>query len=254
MTAAFVLVHGGAHGAWCWDPTVRLLDGAALAVDLPPKSIRGVAAPDRVPAELAATTLDDWASSAIADVDAAGIDRFVLVGHSMGGVTVCEVAARVPRRVAHVVFVSCMVPPEGGRVVDGVPSHSRVVAAQLLEETRSFPSVRMDDATLVEMFCNDMSEEQTRLVLEHTGLEVGRVFGETVSRHAMPAGIPKTYVRLSKDQALSPGDQEEAIARLRECPGGDVDVIDLDTGHDVMISAPEQLAAVLGPIAARADS
>ena len=36
-----VLVHGGAHGAWCWEPTIPHLTGRVLALDLPPKAIRG---------------------------------------------------------------------------------------------------------------------------------------------------------------------------------------------------------------------
>jgi pimeloyl-ACP methyl ester carboxylesterase len=256
MTLPIVLVHGGAHGAWCWEPTRSCLEGTVLAVDLPPKAIRGVPAPDPVPAELATTTLDDFATSTIADIDAAGIDRFVLVGHSMGGLTLAEVAARIPERVTHLVFVSCMVPPEGGRVAEGVPSHSREAVTQLLEQlgAGSFPSVRMDDATITSMFCNDMTPEQTRFVLDHTGLEVGPLFGEKVSRSGVPAHLPKTYVRLARDDALSPSDQDEAIARLRECPGGDVEVVELDTGHNVMISAPDQLAPILDAIAARHDS
>jgi len=250
MPLPVVFVHGGAHGAWCWKPTISLLDGPTLAVDLPPKSIRGVPAPEPVPAELATTTLDDFARSTIADIDAAGFDRFVLVGHSMGGLTLCEVAGRVPERVAHLVFVSCMVPSEGGLVVDGVPSESREAASQMLEQVGadSFPSVRLDDATIESMFCNDMTVEQTQLVLENTGLEVGAVFGERVTRRGIPASLPKTYVRLSRDQALSPADQDEAIERLRACPGGDVGVVELDTAHNVMISAPERLAGVIDTV------
>lgn len=45
----------------------------------------------------------------------------MLIGPSMGGITVAEVARRVPERVAHLVFVSCLVPPEGGTVVDALP-------------------------------------------------------------------------------------------------------------------------------------
>jgi hypothetical protein len=103
----------------------------------------------------------------------------------------------------------------------------------------------MDDATIQSMFCNDMTAEQTRLVLDHTGLEVGAVFGERVSRRALPPELPKTYVRLARDQALPPADQDEAIERLRACPGGDLDVVELDTGHNVMISAPPRLAGVI---------
>jgi len=254
MSLPLVLVHGGAHGAWCWEPTSALLDGTVVAIDLPPESIRGVPAPDPVPAELVSTTLDDFATSAIADIDAAGIDRFVLVGHSMGGLTICEIAARIPERVAHLVFVSCMVPPEGGLVADGVPSHSREAVSQVLEQVgaRSFPSVRLDDASITSMFCSDMNDEQTRFVLDHTGLEVGPVFGERVTRRGIPPELPKTYVRLTRDQALSPSDQDQAIERLRGCPGGEVRVIELDTGHNVMISAPDELAPILRDVTASA--
>jgi hypothetical protein len=52
-----------------------------------------------------------------------------------------------------------------------------------------------------------------------------------------------------RDQALSPADQDRAIAALRDVPGGEVEIVELDTGHDVMISAPKQLADVLNEIA-----
>jgi pimeloyl-ACP methyl ester carboxylesterase len=252
LTLPFVLVHGGAHGAWCWEPMLGMLDGTKLAVDLPPKEIRGVVKPDPVPPELATTTIDDFATSAIADIDTAGIEQFVLVGHSMGGLTIAEIARRIPERISRLVFVSCMVPPEGGRVIDAVPADSMEKAAELVEggeqgEPRS--DVGLDEATIRHMFCNDMTEEQTRFVLDHTGPEVAAVFGERVTRQGLPAELPKTYVRLLRDQALSPADQDRAIAALRDVPGGEVEIVELDTGHDVMISAPKQLADVLNEIA-----
>jgi pimeloyl-ACP methyl ester carboxylesterase len=246
-----VLVHGGAHGSWCWEPTLPFLEGTVLAIDLPPKAIRGVINPSPMPPELATTTLNDWARSALADIDAAGIDHFVLVGHSMGGLTIAEVARRVPERIEHLVFVSCMVPPEGGLVVEGVPATSSAAAQEIvLAETEEPVTTRvgMDEASIRRMFCNDMDDAQTQFVLDHTGTEAFAVFGERVSRGGVPPGLPKTYVRLARDQALTPSDQDTAIQRLRESPGGDVNVVELDTGHDVMISAPKVLATALHQI------
>jgi pimeloyl-ACP methyl ester carboxylesterase len=250
-----VLVHGGAHGAWCWAPTIKELQAGSLAVDLPPKSMRGVPSIDPAPSELATLTLDDWAASAITDIDEAGIDRFVLVGHSMGGLTICEVARRLPARIAHLVFVSCMVPPEGGLVFEGTPAHSVENVNEALEQAPSDSTARigMDAEAIRQMFCNDMTEEQTQFVLDHTGAEVMQVFGERVTRRGIPPELPKTYVRLSKDQALWPDDQDLAIERLRESPGGDLQIVELDTGHDVMISAPDQLAPVIDSIASAAS-
>ena len=254
--SAFVLVHGGAHGAWCWEPLVPLLDGDVLAVDLPPKSIRGVRTdPSKpLPPELATVGLDDFATSAIADIDAAGIDRFVLVGHSMGGLTVAEVARRIPERVQCLVFVSCIIPPEGGSVIDTLPAEFRDVVRESVAKAKAGdlmhgPATGLDEATARRMFCNDMDEEQTQLVLAHTGAEAPRAFDDTVTRVGIPPSMPKVYVRIARDQALSPDDQAVQLENLRASPGGDIRVVELDTGHDVMISAPSVLADVLRPLA-----
>jgi len=254
VTLPLVLVHGGAHGAWCWEPTLPLLDPPVLAVDLPPKSIRGVPAAPEPPPDLMTTTLDDFARSALADVDAAGFERFVLAGHSMGGLTIAELARRVPERVAHLVFVSCMVPPEGGLVVEGVPGDSREAASASFSdegevEERSVAGLEEDGTR--RMFCNDMDDAQTRFVLDHVGSEAFAVFGERVTRHGIPRDLPVTYVRLARDQALTPADQSEAIARLRESPGSEVCEVELDAGHDVMISRPDLLAGALRDVRAQ---
>lgn len=257
MPLPLVLVHGGAHGAWCWEPTVDLLDAPALAVDLPPKALRGVPAPEQLPAELLSITLDDFVTSALADVDAVGIDRFVLVGHSMGGLTIAEMACRAADRVAHLVFVSCMVPKEGSLVADAVPSSSQDALRETMHENDGVlppadGAVGLGEDQLRFMFCNDMDEAQARYVLDHVGTEAFGVFTEHVSRAGIPPTLPKTYLRLLRDQALTPDDQDRAVAALRDSPGGDVAVVELDTGHDVMISAPQLLAPVLDGVAARA--
>jgi pimeloyl-ACP methyl ester carboxylesterase len=247
-----VLVHGGAHGGWCWGPTVPHLDGEVLAIDLPPKSVRG--GPERrsqVP-ELATLTIDDFANSAIADIDAAGIDRFVLIGHSMGGLTISEVAARIPERVARLVYVSCIVPPEGGSAIDALPPELREMTSSAIDDARrggANPIGNFDEGTARFMFCNDMDDEQVQFVLDRLGTEVVGVLAENVSRARIPAELPKTYVKLLQDQSLAPVDQDRLIDNLRASPGGAVEVVVIDSGHDVMISHPEELAAVLNALA-----
>jgi pimeloyl-ACP methyl ester carboxylesterase len=227
-----------------------------LAVDLPPKSIRGVLvdASTPLPPELATVGLDDFATSVIADADAAGLDRFVLVGHSMGGLTIAEVARRIPDRVECLVFVSCIIPPEGGSVIDTLPEEFRDVVRESVVRAKAGdlangPATGLDETTVRRMFCNDMDEQQAQLVLAHCGAEAPRAFDDTVTRVGIPPEVPTVYVRLARDQALSPDDQTAQIANLQASPGGDVRVVELDTGHDVMISAPAELAGVLSSLA-----
>jgi pimeloyl-ACP methyl ester carboxylesterase len=98
----FVLVHGGYHGAWCWDrlvPELEALGHSALAIDLPGSGERLTE-----PASHAS-----W-RGALRDVIE---DGGVLVGHSMGGFAISLGADEVPGRVARLVYLSAAVPIEG---------------------------------------------------------------------------------------------------------------------------------------------
>jgi pimeloyl-ACP methyl ester carboxylesterase len=254
MPTPIVLVHGGGHGAWCWAPTVPHLDGNALAIDLPPKAIRGTREGFELP-ELRTLTVGDFADSLLRDVDAAGLERFVLAGHSMGGLTISEVAQRRPDRVAHLVYVSCMVPPEGKSAIEALPEELREMTRQAVDEASrggGNPVGGLDEQTIRFMFCNDMDEEQTRFVLERTGTEVAVALSEPTSRVGIPSDLPKTFVKLLRDQSLAPEHQDVLVENLRDSPGGDVDVVTIDAGHDVMVSRPKDLADVLNLIASAA--
>jgi pimeloyl-ACP methyl ester carboxylesterase len=246
-------VHGGAHGAWCWEPLIPYLDGEAVAIDLPPKSIRGGPGRLESPPELRTLTIGDFTRSLLEDVDAAGIERFVLVGHSMGGLTISEVARRVPDRVEHLVFVSCMVPPDGASAIEALPEDLQDMTRRAVEEARrggDNPIGGLDEQTIRSMFCNDMDEEQVRFVLDRTGTEAAVVLAERVTRAGIPPELPKTFVKLLQDQSLPPDRQDVLVENLRASPGGEVGVVTIDAGHDVMISRPKELADVLNPIAA----
>lgn len=106
---ALVLVHGGQHAADCWDLAVdeiarRATELTVLALDLPGR--RGK------PGDLLTATIDGWVDSLVSDIDEAGVRDVVIVGHSLAGLTVPGVAARLgSSRVREIVFAAAYVPP-----------------------------------------------------------------------------------------------------------------------------------------------
>ena len=71
------------------------------------------------------------------------------------------------------------------------------------------------------MFCNDMDDEQTRFVLDRTGTEAAVILAEHVSWAGIPAELPKTFVKLLRDQSLPPDHQERRPSRTcANSPGG----------------------------------
>jgi pimeloyl-ACP methyl ester carboxylesterase len=223
--------------------------GAAYCVDLPPVEVRRPETRHLNPESLSTLTVDDWASALLADLDAHGLERAVLVGHSMGGLTISEVAARAPERVAHLVYVAAAVPPEGGSILDTLPAEIAEMSRASIAAVRPGSAIGGLPPDLVRaMFCSDLDEAQTQFVLDHVGPEVLGIVGEPVSRAAMPPSLPKTYVKTLRDATLPPEHQDELIANLAASPGGVLDVVEVDSGHDVMIGAPDRLAAVLDAI------
>ncbi|MBW2383024.1 MAG: alpha/beta fold hydrolase, partial [Deltaproteobacteria bacterium] len=150
-----VLVHGGAHGAWCWERMIPHLAGPAVALDLPGRGSR--------PAQLETIVVDDWVEAVIDSISEIPSERIILVGHSLAGMVLPRVAERIPERLERLIFVSCSVPPEGQAVIDILSPAVRPLAEQNLRDRVA--SVLPEEVAR-QMFCNDMDPEQTRFVLE----------------------------------------------------------------------------------------
>lgn len=228
-----MLVHGGAHTAACWGPLIPYLALPARSVNLPGRASS--------PGELRRIGHEDFASSLAGAVEESGFERVIIAGHSLAGVALVEVAARIPHRVAHLVFVSAATPPDGKAVIDTASPFLRWLVRYYFQRKGFIPKPNRSAARW--LFCNDMDEVGTRLVLDQLCAESVRVLTEPVSR-ALPASIPRTYVMLLKDRGISVRRQRRYIAYL-----GGANVLALDAGHDGLVSQPQNLAVLLNGIA-----
>ncbi|MEE2852878.1 MAG: alpha/beta hydrolase [Actinomycetota bacterium] len=231
-----VLVHGGAHAADCWDLTVAELSRQTpqlpvLAVDLPGRGGR--------PADLTAVTTADWVNSAIADIEDAGLGDVVVVGHSMAGLTVPGIVAKLgAARVREMILLAAFVPPQGSSVVQALRGPLAPLARSAGRLHRSFPMPR---ALARYAFCNGMTREQRVLTLSRLCMESPNVVFERVDRSELPGEVPRTWIMTLDDRALSVRQQLDAIESL----GGVDTMICVDACHDVMFSRPRWLATTL---------
>ncbi|MEU7745485.1 alpha/beta fold hydrolase [Nonomuraea sp. NPDC049158] len=227
----FVLIHGAGFGANCWDELIPLLNAEALAVDLPGRGTRAGADPRTV-------TLADCAEAVREDVEAKDLRDVVLVGHSFAGVTVPRVLDLVPERIRHVVLVSAVVPPDGSRVLDQIDPGVR----DLVEQSIAGGVYHQTREGAAAILCDDMDEATTTATLDRLIDDSAALLSEVVDLSGYQRAIPRTYVHLTRDLCYVEELQQRSIALLRP------EVVDLDTGHMAMISAPERLAAVLNTV------
>lgn len=215
----FVLVHGGMHTASCWDPVVPLLDGRVVAVDLPGRGRR--------PADVSTVTLDECVRAVLDDMDAHGIERACLVGHSMGGITLTELGHRHPDRVSHLIYVGAIVPGPG-------ETNASIFVGEPLPAMPLLP-----EAHAKELFGNDLTDEQWTAHYATLVDEAPGIFNADVSGYA--SGMPIAYVNMTDDVPVPPDLADRMASNL----GPGVVRHTIDTGHTVMVSQPQALASFI---------
>lgn len=231
-----VLVHGGGHAADCWEPTVEEIhrqapDLKVLAVDLPGR--RGK------PGDLLKMTIADFVDSVVGDIEEAGLDEIVLVGHSMAGLTVPGVLTKLgSTRVRELILATAFVPPEGKTLVDTLTGPF----ARLARRGAQKGEVGGMPAALARFgFFNGMTRAQRQFIARKLCADSTGILTENVSRKGMPNDVPRTWILTLRDRALSLRSQRRSI----EAIGGVQTVIPIDTCHTLMVSKPRRLAEIL---------
>ena len=233
---ALVLVHGGAHTAACWEPTLEYLclsrpRPTALAVELPGRGAH--------PADMTALRTSDFVDAVVEAVHRSGCDEVILVGHSMAGLTVPRVAAALgARRVREMIFVGAFVPRQGTTVADTLSGPFRPLVKWVAQRGKPF---RIPAVAAWFVFCNGMTVSQRRRSLGTMCAEIPSVAVEPADHRGMPPTVPITWVMTLRDRAVSPHQQRACIQAL----GGVDRLLTIDSPHNAMVAEPARLAEVL---------
>lgn len=233
---ALVLVHGGGLAADSWGLTVEELHRLApeltvLALDMPGRRNK--------PGDLREMTIADYVDSLVGDIETAGLEDIVIVGHSMGGMTLPGVAIKLgAARVREMIFAASSLPPEGTSIVEGSPWLIAKVARRIAKKNVPTPTPKWM-ARFV--FMNGVPSHRRRFMAGKLYAESLRILTEKISRRGMPDDIPRTWILTRRDRALAPKAQRKYIDAL----GGVQTLIEMDTCHMMLVSEPEKLAQIL---------
>ncbi|MEW6640518.1 MAG: alpha/beta hydrolase [Pseudomonadota bacterium] len=224
-----VLVHGAWHGGWCWRPVARLLAAAGHRVSAP--TLTGLG--ERVHLQSAAVDLDTHISDVVAHVTAEELDRVVLVGHSYGGFVVRGAAARLAAKVAQVIYLDAFVPDHGEIVATYAGAEQaremrHSVARNGAATLPPLPAAAfgIPDPAQAAWVSRRMTPQPTKTYLQP--LDLG-------AHHAHPPH-PAYIACMAPKLDVFDGTR----ARIKAAP--DWRYVELQEGHDVMVTAPELLA------------
>lgn len=231
-----VLVHGGGLAADSWELAVHEIHRqepnlAVVTLDMPGRRNK--------PGDLRRLTIADFVASLVGDIESAGLHDVVIVGHSLGAMTLPGVVTKLgAARVREVIFAAAFLPPEGTSIVDSSPWLLAGIARRFAK--RGVP--RETPKWLARfVYLNGVPSRRRRFMAGKLYPESLRILTETVSRRGMPGDVPRTWILTRRDRALAPKLQRQYI----EAIGGVQTLIEIDTCHCLMVSEPELLAGTL---------
>lgn len=221
----FAFVHGAYHGAWCWD---------ALRVELE-RSGHETSAVD-LPCEDADAGAERYADEVVASIPRSAKD-IVVVGHSLGGLTIPLVAART--RTVMTVYLCAMVPVPGlsfdaqhAEIETGFQPTAPPVANP--DGSASWP-----EQGAVETFYQDCDLSLARQAARRLRPQHWRITQEVTPLREWPE-VQAVSIVCIDDRALSPGYQRRAAHEVLR-----VDPVEMPGGHSPFLSQPRELALIL---------
>lgn len=230
----FLLVHGGCHGAWCWENLQEELDRIGHrghAFDLPG------AGNDSTPRHTVSRS--DYLDATVKAIDAVDADRLVIVGHSIAGSILPEVARERPGRLAGAAFLAAVVLDRGEATIDLIPADRRPrYFAEALADPESCLLPGYEEAR--DRYFGDLDEDEARRCYERLTPQPLAPYLEPAEVSAKDIGCPRTYVLCTRDRTFP---EPHALAMAEKLDGA---VQRLPSDHDPMLSHPEELARLLG--------
>jgi pimeloyl-ACP methyl ester carboxylesterase len=227
--ADFVLVHGAWHGAWCWRrilPRLWQAGHRAFAVSL---SGTGERAHQLSPSIRLSTHIED----AVAVIEAEELQEAILVGHSYAGMVITGVADRLADRLGHLVYLDASVPLPGESWASPHPDSVREARRQAIAATGAIPPA--DPAVF------GLAGADAAWVARRQRPHPGGTYEDALAFDpARLAALPRTFIDCTAPALETIA---ESRRRARAQPGWRYH--QLATGHDAMISAPEDLLKIL---------
>jgi pimeloyl-ACP methyl ester carboxylesterase len=227
--ATLVLVHGSCHGGWCWKKVIPLLKNHRVYTP----TLTGLGEKCHLLRE------DIDLNTHILDIvqvfEYEELDDVILVGHSYGGMIISGVAEQVPDKIRRLVYLDGYIPEDGKTAFDLIPGLEDEYKKRALNNQGKEWLVQPYDPTVWGVTNTDdivwMNRHLSPMPL-HTHDQPTRINNPATQK------ILKTYISCTEYKNF------HFMAERAKLQTG-WDYHELKTGHDAMITVPNELVQVL---------
>lgn len=225
-----VLLHGAWHGGWIWREVARGLRAQGHEVWTP--TLTGMC--ERFHLGGPHVSMDTWTQDIMGVIQYEDLHDVVLLGHSMGGSVICNVAERMPERLAKLVYLDAVV------LLDGESSRdlqAKVMGPEAVAEADERVRTQGDGWLNPYQGKNPRASSQPYLPS----------YGVYRAGNPAAAALPKWYIECTAKGEAGYATLRESARRARE---QGMHMLTIASDHDPWRSAPTELTRMLLEIAA----
>lgn len=157
----FVLVHGAWQAPYVWNTVKSELEKAGqkvIVVELPAHGADFTSP--------AAVSIDVYSQKVISAVQSVQ-GKVILVGHSLGGMVVTDVAEKIPSKIEKLVYLAGFVPENGQSLLDLANQDAQSLLGPALIPSKDQLTLDIRKDAITSIFCQDGNDAVKQLVLNN---------------------------------------------------------------------------------------
>jgi|EndMetStandDraft_3_1072993.scaffolds.fasta_scaffold44834_3 pimeloyl-ACP methyl ester carboxylesterase len=216
-----IFLSGAGLQGWIWEKVREKINAPSMTIDF--------SALDKN------SSLNDYTNTALEQVDRLGVAKFIIVGHSIGGVVGSELAKKLGKRLVGFIGVCAVIPEPGEAYLSAFPLQQRLMMKLIFK----LAGTRPPESMIRKGLCAGIHNEDTDRVVRDFRQEAVRLYTDSTSTTPLPK-CPNLYICTSADKDL-PLSLQGRIARNLS----DVTIATVDSGHLPMLSHPGEVTTYI---------
>ncbi len=231
----YVLVHGAwaDESAWGFVRNQLAIHGNVEVVNLPAHGV------NLSPAK--SVTMNDYVNTVIHAIDKAP-GKVVLVGHSMAGMVISQVAEKVPNKIDKLVYVSAYLPRNGEDLVSLANTDTESKGGPNMKFSADYSSATIKKEMIVPAVCADCPDFMKEIIVKyHKAEPVGPLNEKAILTSQNYGSVDKYYIHTSKDASVGYELQKQMVKNN----GTIKKVFIMETSHLPFVVQPEKFVEIL---------
>jgi pimeloyl-ACP methyl ester carboxylesterase len=229
-----ILVHGAWSDATAWQAVTPLLNAQGLEVievNLP-----GHGTDVTSFADITFKSYVDAVKGAIGDKK-----QVILVGHSMAGLIISQVAEELPGQIKKLIFLAAYLPGNGQSLLALAKEDADSHVSKYLQIDAAKGSASIAKEGVIEVFAADAPEQVGAYIADHIKPEPLAPLATPVQLTAARFGkVNKVYIFTTNDNTVSPKLQHTMVGQTKVSK-----TYSLESSHTPFISIPDKVADIL---------